>query len=315
MADSYSATTAALLHHSPRLDPCPPRYATRSPPDRFIARRWAPPSAHSGQNEEGGRLGRPCGPGAHSRASQKTRLRLRCRSRIQLPYHLQHCWRWSCPDAHRPPMAPRPQERPPTVRSDASCMASTTRVMPADQLRVLRSSRQQACAPTWPLSPDEGEDRAPGLGACWVATALAGRREHGHGERRAGQGRRRGLPLRLSAAWRARWHDGCAAPTGVFSILGRVQGRSARATISRPGRSRTSSRPRSEPGSGHCVDRRPTNNGGRHEHHRRDRQRDPPLPRRCAAGGAGRPSPTDREPRTGPRKRPSPISPKACRWP
>jgi hypothetical protein len=26
-----------------------------------------------------------------------------------------------------------------------------------------------------------------------------------------------------------------------------------------------------------CVDRRPTNNGGRHEHHRRDRQRDLPL--------------------------------------
>ena len=31
------------------------------------------------------------------------------------------------------------------------------------------------------------------------------------------------------------------APTGVFSIVGRVQVRSARATTSRPGRSRTSS--------------------------------------------------------------------------
>jgi hypothetical protein len=34
VADSYSATTAALLHHSPRLDPCspvicPPRLATK----------------------------------------------------------------------------------------------------------------------------------------------------------------------------------------------------------------------------------------------------------------------------------------------
>ena len=34
---------------------------------------------------------------------------------------------------------------------------------------------------------------------------------------------------------------------------------------SRPGRSRTSSRGRCVQHSGHCVDRRPANNGGRHE--------------------------------------------------
>jgi hypothetical protein len=37
----------------------------------------------------------------------------------------------------------------------------------------------------------------------------------------------------------------------------------------------------------------PTNNGSGHEQHRRERPRHPTLPRRCAAGGAGRPSPTD----------------------
>ena len=35
-----------------------------------------------GEIVEGGRLGRPYGPGAHSRASQKTNLRLRRHSRI-----------------------------------------------------------------------------------------------------------------------------------------------------------------------------------------------------------------------------------------
>ena len=34
--------------------------------------------------------------------------------------------------------------------------------------------------------------------------------------------------------------------------------------------------------------------GGRHEHHRRDRHRDPPLPRRRSGGGAGRPAPAHR---------------------
>jgi len=51
--------------------------------------------------------------------------------------------------------------------------------------------------------------------------------------------------------------------------------RSTRATTSPPGRSRTSSRPRCGPGSGHCV-----TGGVRHEQHRRDRNRDPALPGR-----------------------------------
>ena len=36
------------------------------------------------------------------------------------------------------------------------------------------------------------------------------------------------------------------------------------------------------------------NNGGRHEQHRRDRNRDPPLPRRDSGGAAGRPAPAHR---------------------
>jgi hypothetical protein len=81
---------------------------------------------------------------------------------------------------------------------------------------------------------------------------LAERREHGHGERRAGQGRRRGLPLRLSAAWRARWHDGCCRPDRSVQHRRAGPGRSARATPSRPGRSRTSSPRRSAQRSAHC---------------------------------------------------------------
>ena len=41
--------------------------------------------------------------------------------------------------------------------------------------------------------------------------------------------------------------------------------KSTGATTSRPGRSRTSSRRRCVPHSGHCVDGAPTNNGGRHD--------------------------------------------------
>jgi hypothetical protein len=70
-----------------------------------------------------------------------------------------------------------------------------TRVMPATSSGsgVVSPASMRADAA---LSPDQGEDRSPGLGACWLPTPLAGR-------------------------------------------------------------SRTCSRPRSEPGSGHCVDRRP----------------------------------------------------------
>jgi hypothetical protein len=83
----------------------PPRYATLESvrsihrPSMGLLRRPTP-----GEIVEGGRLGRPCGPGAHSRASQKARLRLRRQSHIHLPY--QHIPAWLAlvrPDAHRPP--------------------------------------------------------------------------------------------------------------------------------------------------------------------------------------------------------------------
>jgi hypothetical protein len=85
-----------------------------------------------------------------------------------------------------------------------------------------------------------------------VANPLAGRREHGHGERQrvkdAAEAYRYGYRQRGG-------RDGMtvvAAPTGLLSIPGRVQGRSARVTISRPGRSRTSSPRRSAQRSAHC---------------------------------------------------------------
>jgi hypothetical protein len=74
--------------------------------------------------------GRWAGPTVRARIrahSQKTNLRLRCQSHIQLPYqHIPACWRSSCPDAHRPPTGRLGHRNdPPTARSDASCMAST----------------------------------------------------------------------------------------------------------------------------------------------------------------------------------------------
>ena len=60
-----------------------PRYATLESarlihcPSMGLLRRPTP-----GEIVEGGRLGRPCGPGAHSRAFQKTNLRLRRHSHI-----------------------------------------------------------------------------------------------------------------------------------------------------------------------------------------------------------------------------------------
>jgi hypothetical protein len=74
----------------------------------------------------------------------KTRLRLRRQSHIQLPdQHIPHGWRWCCPDAHRANVtASATGTDSLSMRSDASCMASTLRVVPADQLRVLQSSRE-----------------------------------------------------------------------------------------------------------------------------------------------------------------------------
>ena len=46
-------------------------------------------------------------------------------------------------------------------------MASTPRVVPADQLRVLGRLASHLARRHGPLSPDEGDDRSPGMGACW----------------------------------------------------------------------------------------------------------------------------------------------------
>src|SRR6266498_3156927 len=83
----------------------PPRYAWRGVRPIHSSRRWASfvgplrakSWAHSGQNRgptpgkivEGGRCSRPCGPGAHSRASEKIRLRLRHPSHISALQNMQ----------------------------------------------------------------------------------------------------------------------------------------------------------------------------------------------------------------------------------
>jgi hypothetical protein len=191
---------------------------------------------------EDGRLGRPCGPGAHSRAFPETRLRLRRQSRIQLPYHLQHYWRWSC--------------RMLTARQRAASAAGTTpnrairrfpngkhpRVVSADQLRVLWSSRQPSCADTAPTHLMR-VDRASGLGACWSPTRSLGEGctvvANAERAKDAAEAYRSGNPLvydltEVANRWRARWHSGGCRP---------VEG--------------SRRRPPASARSGHCVDRRP----------------------------------------------------------
>jgi hypothetical protein len=58
------------------------------------------------------------------------------------------CWRWSCADAHCPPTGRLGHRNDPQPCGPTPPACQPTRVMPAHQLRVLRSSRQQACAPT-----------------------------------------------------------------------------------------------------------------------------------------------------------------------
>ena len=68
-----------------------------------------------------------------------------------------------------------------------------------------------------------------------------------------------------------------------------ISTRSTKATTSPPGRSRTSSPESYAPRSGHCVTR-----GGRHEHHRRDCHRDPPVSPRRPRGADRRFAPPHR---------------------
>jgi hypothetical protein len=62
-------------------EPAPLRYVGVRPIDRTPV-DGPPSSATPGEIVEDGRFSRPCGPGAHSRASQKTNLRLRRHSHI-----------------------------------------------------------------------------------------------------------------------------------------------------------------------------------------------------------------------------------------
>jgi hypothetical protein len=217
---------------------------------------------------EDGRLGRPCGPGVHSRASQKPRLRLRRQSHISTAVPAHPSMVGAGPVGSSPPanVPPRPQARPPTVRPDASCMASTPGWCRLTSSGPVVVSPAILSADTAPNHPMRVRTAHPG----W---AHAGRQRAGwaKGARlwRTPSGPRTpprptapaicwsSTSTRSPTAWRARWHNGCCGP---------VEGR--RRPL--PACFRF----------GHCVDRRPTNNGGRHEHHRRDRQRDSTVPRR-----------------------------------
>jgi hypothetical protein len=141
------------VHTRKPLQPLPPGKVTKRGPPRSpeTARSMESPSMGllrrptTSEIVEDGRLGRPCGPGAHSRASQKTRLRLRRQSHIQLLY--QHIPAWlalvlcGCsPPANVPP---RRQERPPNRAIRRLLHGKHPQGDAGDQLRVLGSSRQR----------------------------------------------------------------------------------------------------------------------------------------------------------------------------
>ena len=91
-------------------DPAPLRYVGVRPIDSEPV-DGPPSSAHSGRNSvEGGRFSGPCGPGAHSRASQKTNLRLRRHSTL-----------------HRSVSRHVPKRRPVSVASAVSTVVSAFR--------------------------------------------------------------------------------------------------------------------------------------------------------------------------------------------
>jgi hypothetical protein len=95
-------------------DPAPLRYvgvrlADSEPVD------GPPSSAHDEQNRGRRTISRPCGPGAHSRAFQKTRLRLRRQSHISTagPAHPAWLALVLCGCSPPPTWLPRPPERTP----------------------------------------------------------------------------------------------------------------------------------------------------------------------------------------------------------
>ena len=84
------------------------------------------------------------------RHTQKTRLRLRRQSRIHLPFQHIPTWLALVLSGCSPPanVPPRPRARPPNRATRRLLHGKHPRVVPADQLRVLRSSRQPSRAPT-----------------------------------------------------------------------------------------------------------------------------------------------------------------------
>lgn len=107
----------------------------------------------------------------------ETRLRLRRRSRIQLPYHrVPALLALVLSDAQRLPTCRLGHRHdPPPCDPTLPAWQAPPRVVPADQLRVLRSSRQRHARRHGPYHPMR-VDRAPGLCACWSPPRWLGER-------------------------------------------------------------------------------------------------------------------------------------------
>ena len=126
-------------------------------------------------------------------------------------------------DAHRPPtwrLGHRNDSQPCDPTPPA--WQAPTRVMPVTSSGpavVSPATMRADTAPNHPIrvTAHPGWAHAGRRRAGWAKGARSWRTPRG-------QGRRRGLPLRLSAAWRARWHDGCCRPDRSVQHPRRVQG-------------------------------------------------------------------------------------------
>jgi hypothetical protein len=148
--------------------------------------------------------------------------------RIIIPALLALVLSGCSPPANVPP---RHRNDPPTVRSDASWMAAPHQGdagSPASGPAVVPPASMRADkAPNHPIrvrTAHLGCAHAGRHRACWVKGARSWRTPRG-------QGRHRGLPLRLSIAWRARWHDGCCRPDRSVQHPRAGPGEVARATL------------------------------------------------------------------------------------
>ena len=109
------------------------------------------------------------------------------------------------------------------------------------------------------------------MGACWSPTRWLGEgstvRANAERVKDAAEAYRYGYP------W-CGGRDGMtlvAALTGVFSTVRRDPGEVGKGNHFAAWQEPNFFTTKAEPYSGHCADRRPTNNGGRHEQHRRVR--------------------------------------------